>query len=368
MNDPNASADDSAKYSAFKPPFSRLDRFPATPEGHLAFLEDFAKQVHSIIPIMNGHVEYEYTDTATVEGFIRDINLKEAVARVNELPMLPGWGRTQFNEALNDINGKLTLENIELFDERLYYAVRQMRNAFDRARLAARFFIVRTVGDLRKALEEGKTPLEGVIKIAPGPPSGDHIADQFYPYVIDPNKRTSLEQVLALCDLEGGNPAEALRKLIARTALKGTALNRKVDRQQLINLTLAEFLAKVNGDTQTGVAVANPTASTKRSKRSTQKGDARLKIISALTAHHQYAKGSCLNLEPIGSNELARMADVSGSSASAFFKKKFEGLQEYKTICADASKLVIALKMLNDEFSPHVLLSPHRSHEIADDE
>jgi len=90
-------------------------------------------------------------------------------------------------------------------------------------------------------------------------------------------------------------------------------------------------------------------------KRSTVKGEAQAKIIGALTLHHKYQHGGCLNLEPIGNNELARLADVSESTASAFFRKKFQGYTKYRAVCGDATRLVAALKLLNQEFSPHHL-------------
>src|SRR5262249_26471769 len=53
---------------------------------------------------------------------------------------------------------------------------------------------------------------------------------------------------------------------------------------------------------------------TPNQKRSTAKGEARTKIISALTAYHQYADGGCLNLGPIAVRELARVAEVAPDS------------------------------------------------------
>lgn len=93
----------------------------------------------------------------------------------------------------------------------------------------------------------------------------------------------------------------------------------------------------------------------KKAKRSTEKGEARLKLISALTKHHQYADGGCLNLEPVGNNPLARLAGVADSSASDFFKKEFGGHRKYRAICGDSVRLVVALKLLNREFSPRHL-------------
>lgn len=96
------------------------------------------------------------------------------------------------------------------------------------------------------------------------------------------------------------------------------------------------------------------TAPTK-AKRSTVKGEARVKLIAALTKHHEYANGSCLKLDPIGSNELARSAGVVDSSASKFFKQEFKGHEKYRAICRCPRRLADSLKALNDEFSPHDL-------------
>jgi hypothetical protein len=92
-----------------------------------------------------------------------------------------------------------------------------------------------------------------------------------------------------------------------------------------------------------------------KAKRSTERGEGRAKLVAALTKHHQYADGGCLNLEPIGNNELARLAGVSESTASGFFNKQFDGHTKYRVICADATRLVAALKLLNQEFAPHHL-------------
>jgi hypothetical protein len=44
---------------------------------------------------------------------------------------------------------------------------------------------------------------------------------------------------------------------------------------------------------------------------------------------------------------------VEKSTASEFFKEKFEGHAKYKALCRDTLKLVGALKLLNDEFTPY---------------
>ena len=100
-------------------------------------------------------------------------------------------------------------------------------------------------------------------------------------------------------------------------------------------------------------AAVSPPA--KKLKRSTERGEGRAKLISALTKHHKYADGGCLNLEPIGNNALARLAKVSESTASAFFNKEFDGHTKYRAVCRDATRLVPALKLLNQEFPAHIL-------------
>lgn len=91
-------------------------------------------------------------------------------------------------------------------------------------------------------------------------------------------------------------------------------------------------------------------------KRSTERGEGRVKLIAALTRHHRYADGGYLNLDPIGNNSLARAAGVSASTASVFFQDEFRGHAKYRAMCRDAGKLTAALKLLNDEFAPWLLL------------
>jgi hypothetical protein len=114
------------------------------------------------------------------------------------------------------------------------------------------------------------------------------------------------------------------------------------------------YLEKLIDEHNRRVAASPPSPGKKR-KRSTERGEARIKIIAALTKHHSYADGSCLNQDPIGNNELARMAGVAESTASSFFTKEFKGRSQYQAACRDVSLLVAMLKVLNSEFSPHHL-------------
>ncbi len=116
-----------------------------------------------------------------------------------------------------------------------------------------------------------------------------------------------------------------------------------------------------NGDAGLGqgepalVSAANLTKSATNAKRSTEQGEAQAKLIAALTEHHKYADRSCLNLVPVGNNELARLAEVSASTASGFFKKQFGGYSKYRTKCRDAGSLADAIKALRGEFTPREL-------------
>jgi len=103
-------------------------------------------------------------------------------------------------------------------------------------------------------------------------------------------------------------------------------------------------------------------------KRSTKKGDAQAKLIAALSKHQEYQNGSCLNLDPIGVNALARLADVSPGSASKFFTDKFQGHDKYKIICLDAGRLADALKALNGDFAPHELYGRRPPNEGRDED
>ncbi len=94
---------------------------------------------------------------------------------------------------------------------------------------------------------------------------------------------------------------------------------------------------------------------TTKQKRSTEPGEAKAKIIAALTAHHKYEKGSCLHGEPIGVRVLASQADVSIGSVSEFFAEQFGSHANYKAACREAAMLGNSLRMLNGELTPSIL-------------
>lgn len=109
-----------------------------------------------------------------------------------------------------------------------------------------------------------------------------------------------------------------------------------------------------HGDSATHNGSSYEPNSPKR-KRSTKRGDARVKIIAALTKWHQYDGESCLKTDPIGNNKLARLAKVANSTVSKFFNDEFKGSNHYLRACLDAVQLIASLKMLNGDFQPSIL-------------
>lgn len=102
----------------------------------------------------------------------------------------------------------------------------------------------------------------------------------------------------------------------------------------------------------------------KKGKRSTERGEGRAKLIGALTKYHKYADDGCLNLEPVGNNELARLAKVAKRTASAFFDKEFGGHLKYRSLCQDPALLAAALKALNGEFRPRDFYDARSPHDL----
>jgi hypothetical protein len=108
--------------------------------------------------------------------------------------------------------------------------------------------------------------------------------------------------------------------------------------------------------TVAGTIVGTPPPGRAATIRAPHERDVKPKLIAALTQHHRYSDGSCLNSDPIASNDLARKAEVSKSTASLFFKREFRSHQDYRMLCRKGN-LVAALKMLNGEFSPRLLVT-----------
>lgn len=102
-----------------------------------------------------------------------------------------------------------------------------------------------------------------------------------------------------------------------------------------------------------GVQISHQADARPTTKPSTHSGEGQAKCIAALTKHHRYADGGSLTPEPIGNNELARLAHVGTGTAKRFFDKWFGGHATYCGICRrSTSKLVDTIKAMNGEFVP----------------
>jgi hypothetical protein len=92
-----------------------------------------------------------------------------------------------------------------------------------------------------------------------------------------------------------------------------------------------------------------------RRKRSTAKGEAETKLIAGLTTFHGYVNGGCERTEPAGVRPLARICNVSPSSAFRFYENYFDGFKKYRTLCQTPARLSRKLQTMNEENIPREL-------------
>ena len=102
-----------------------------------------------------------------------------------------------------------------------------------------------------------------------------------------------------------------------------------------------------------GVAAAPAPKKSRGQKKLEKRSDALM--IPELVNHHQYAEGICDNKEHIGSNELARRVEMSGWTASDFFRRKFGSHAKYKQICK-RGEIGVFLRVLRNEVTPRLLM------------
>jgi len=149
--------------------------------------------------------------------------------------------------------------------------------------------------------------------------------------------------------------AQDIEKIINHAGSKEVKTNH-IDRKKLEEEVQEYFTSPPQRERLSQDAAVSEVNSSVKSKSSHQRGEARIKIIAALTMHHKYKEDSCLNFVPIKNNELARLADVSPSTVSEFFKKEFEGYPKYRKTCSDKQGILInSLKLLNNEVHPSML-------------
>jgi hypothetical protein len=150
-------------------------------------------------------------------------------------------------------------------------------------------------------------------------------------------------------------------RLVGATVLMGSPLSESVqlnDGVEGVRLSpaggaMAAALDVLSGGGRVQMSLSSPLIpADKKRKRSAVPGEARTKLVAALTTHHRYADGGCLNQKPIGNNELADLAEVAKSTVSKFFSDVFGGYVAYRARCADLHMLRFDLRLLNGELNP----------------
>lgn len=111
---------------------SLLDRFPATTEGHVAFLEFVHDEVRLAAEAKRRQLELGYGND-TIESMVRGVKWEEALARLEQLPDLPDNVVADLRSVLKC---DLTTGTVEAIDERLRPAVAALRYAWDNGRSA----------------------------------------------------------------------------------------------------------------------------------------------------------------------------------------------------------------------------------------
>lgn len=89
-------------------------------------------------------------------------------------------------------------------------------------------------------------------------------------------------------------------------------------------------------------------------------------LIAALTKHHGYSDGGCDCFIPVGSNELARLANIPKRNCTTFFEKYFRGHDKYLQLCGRKENLIASLRTLNSEFRPSDFLITRTPEEIEE--
>src|SRR5688500_756077 len=122
---------DEAK-AATTPALSLLERFPATPAGHIAFLEFVRDEVRGAAEANIQQLQYGYSND-TLASMIRSVKWAEAKVRFAALTELSGIQSAFLN---NVLERPLTVGSIEQIDGILTPAIRALRNGFEDGRIS----------------------------------------------------------------------------------------------------------------------------------------------------------------------------------------------------------------------------------------
>ena len=344
------------------PEFSDLDRFPATREGHVAFLGFELDKVWNAAATKQMQSENGCSDE-TIENMVCDIKWDEARERVSALSdsmpyvVVPGHA--------NDFQEKLSVDTVEQINESVstlrrslyevaeldqWLAIDGVKGDFNRYLVEAAFCgipVDQRHQDIAFLLRQviGRDPSDLMIReylfrkhgILPSDPVDlvkledllKHDAEQIRmrdSEAADSDVRVLIDRLLvgpddveltrrdfALLDAYMNN-SELSRQKERRARAEGESdesrLWNKLQRIWNVNRSLQEA-DESPPESETDDAEADNTTvttdastSTRQVKRSTEKGEAREKLVAALTAHHKYWNGSCERTEYIGSNDF----------------------------------------------------------------
>jgi len=113
-----------------KQPFTPLDRYPASPAGHIRFIEYVRYEVHNAAEAKRHQVELGYTN-ATIESMVTGIKWAEAGKRLDEMAELTELPADIVEKVAAVLRRELTVGTVEQIDEELTSAVLALRDAWE---------------------------------------------------------------------------------------------------------------------------------------------------------------------------------------------------------------------------------------------
>ena len=388
--------------------FSCLDRFPATLAGHVGFLEFVRDEVRYSAEAKRNQFACNYSNE-TLDQMVGGILWGEAGLRIKAIG-------TQLDQstvvASNILRRELTVGTVEQIDRLFYPQVESIRDAYefkktiaDKAAAGATRAgfvellnrVIRRLKFRPETLQKGKWKhaealnpheinaaakslgLGPILEVGQAPdwakmpnlppdhPANTRTIESLTVYHPDGSKYRVRRDAGMLDDSSGFPIAE----IIARLEAWSKFADEKGDASLVTGTLPAAPTSPSPGNPPQGgngipLGFNAGTERRTRSKQSTQNGDARVKLIAALSRHHGYVGSSCTNKTAIGNNKLAEMARVSKSTASAFIAKQFGGRDKYQIACRQPGVLIASLKLLNQDFAPKELLGDRSPDDVKE--
>lgn len=289
--------------------FTALDRFPATPAGHVRFLEFVRDEVHNAAEAKRQQIARGYSN-ATLTSMVRGIKWTEARERIAGLTGLPFGVRAN---VIDVVQRELTVGTVEQIDSFLAPAVWGLRDSLERSRLvdlANKVVVVATAGDLWKAYAEGKRPCFQSSSISFLP--GNNTPSIKCTNPTAESERIALDRAQAMVTAEGGDKAAAMEKLIARVQLQA-----EMDNSSVVNMPLADFVSAVTRGSRRHEDAARGGSSVAESRRTFEdEPDARVTTVSNQSTTSESDSASAKRVEP--ENLKEKLASVQAAERKAY--------------------------------------------------